>query len=81
MGFCIKCKEFVAPDFMVKKDLCAFCQKGSNVIINDEGTIFTKQDVCEDYKILLNKLKDSKGIKEKHVDILLKTEMSKNEKK
>lgn len=74
MGLCVKCHEFIPPDFMMENKQCAFCEKGQNVLFGPNGEMYNKQDVVLDYKTLLNDLKDANGIQDAYIKSVVKRE-------
>jgi len=74
MGQCVKCKEFIPPDFMMEDKKCAFCTREQNVLFGPNGEAYAKHDVILDYKQLLGELKDAESIKEAHLLSVLKRE-------
>lgn len=67
MGLCVKCREFIPPDFMMEDKKCAFCEKGQNILFGPNGEMYNKQEVVYDYKVLLGELKDAQSVQDAYI--------------
>jgi hypothetical protein len=72
MPVCLKCNKMMPPDLMVEVKenirLCKFCNDNVEffIIDNDDGTFdkVTRNDVVNEYQILLKKLYEKRSIKD-----------------
>lgn len=71
MPKCVTCGGFFPPNLSILKNedlnehVCIFCERGiKEVTLNIKGynEVYTKEDCEKDYRIMLNKLKDTESI-------------------
>jgi len=76
MPKCEQCNMFLPPDFvdevkqpenpnMAGKKICHFCQKGTDVLVGTNNTVYRKDEVVYDYSVLIKRLADSKELRKK----------------
>lgn len=76
MGLCLKCKQFLPPDFMMTKEKkCHFCERDNTTIFTSDGKMWIKEDVVKDYKELLDMLKDNPEIQKEMLKSAVKNEV------
>ena len=78
MGQCMKCKEFLPPDFLDRiqpgnTPICHFCQKGSGLVFGEGSIMYNKNEVVTDYKRFMAELKDSQNITQKITNLTVES--------
>ncbi len=57
MAYCKRCREYLPPGF-VENDRCIFCTRDLNYVVYEDGAmIIKKEEIIQEYKMLLSEIK------------------------